>query len=73
MAKLVTITKANFWGKISIYYKSKLRETKLANSATITIITGPELVAATGFGTGRLHPGVASAFSMRVNLLQHAC
>ena len=48
-------------------------EAKLANSATITIIIGPELGATTGFGTGRLHPGVASAFSMHVDLLQHLC
>ena len=48
-------------------------ETKLAKLVTITIITGPEFGATTGFGTERLHPGVASAFSMHVDLLQHLC
>ena len=60
---------------LQVYERENREEAKLAKISNFTR-TGPEWGATTGFGTERLHPGVASAsalicFSTRLDFLQY--
>ena len=69
----VQVWKHHNWTNFQLSWEPNYEEAKLAKVSNF-IITGPELGADTGFGTERLHPGVASAsvlicFSIRVKLI----